>query len=337
MSELRREAKEKAKSLRKQLAMLDKLTGGASERERDVERKREQRAAAKEVVVPPCADRARRERLEADDIAWLMHYFGPECGLRDPFWYEFTTQQREMISAIRHAILFGGDQAIAASRGEGKTTIFERLLLKYTLQGVLSFSVLCAATGTLAADSLDTIKAAIEDNPLLLADYPEVCVPVRALENTPNRAGYQLVSGERHDTGEPYQMASSKFSWCGQEAVFPNVPGSPAAQAIIATRGLDSAIRGLKRKGRRPQLVGIDDPATEETVRSGDQAKKLEDRIDRALGGLGSQQRPVGRVMLTTLQNRKDFMGKHEWCSYGGREAAARQWLSPTNAVDVWS
>jgi hypothetical protein len=338
VSELRREAKEKAKSLRKQLAMLDKLTGGASERERDVERKREQRAAAKEVVVPPCADRARRERFEADDIAWLMHYFGPECGLRDPFWYEFTTQQREMISAIRHAILFGGDQAIAASRGEGKTTIFERLLLKYTLQGVLSFSVLCAATGTLAADSLDTIKAAIEDNPLLLADYPEVCVPVRALENTPNRAGYQLVTGERHGTGEPYQMASSKFSWCGQEIVFPNVPGAPAAQAIIATRGLDSAIRGLKRKGRRPQLVGIDDPETEETVRSGDQAKKLEDRIDRALGGLGSQQRPVGRVMLTTLQNRTCVSFKYtdpeQKPTWKGKRF--RYLVTPPDRRDLW-
>ena len=31
MSDLRREAKEKAKSLWKQLAVLDKLTGGASE------------------------------------------------------------------------------------------------------------------------------------------------------------------------------------------------------------------------------------------------------------------------------------------------------------------
>jgi len=85
VSQLRREAQEKAKSLRKQLAVLDKLTGGASERERDVERKRAQRAASKEVVIPPCADRAGRERLETDDIAWLMHYFGTDCGLRDPF------------------------------------------------------------------------------------------------------------------------------------------------------------------------------------------------------------------------------------------------------------
>lgn len=233
-----------------------------------------------------------------------MYYFGPESGVADPFTYSFTEQQREMIRAIGDAIRYGGDQALAASRGEGKTTLFERLLLKYTLQGVLSFSVLCAANGTLAENSLDTIKGAIEDNPLLADDYPEVCVPVIALEGAPQRAGSQIVSGFRHDNGTPYEKARTKFTWCGNEIIFPNVPGSPSARAIIATRGLDSAVRGLKRKGRRPQLVGIDDPDTEDTSRSESQAKKLEDRIDRALGGLGSQQNPVARVMLTTLQSR---------------------------------
>jgi hypothetical protein len=64
VSQLRREAQEKAKLLRKQLAMLDNLTDGASERERDVERKRTQRAAANEVVNPPCVDRERHKRLD---------------------------------------------------------------------------------------------------------------------------------------------------------------------------------------------------------------------------------------------------------------------------------
>jgi hypothetical protein len=39
VSEFRREAKEKATAMWKQLAMLDKITDGATERERGVERK----------------------------------------------------------------------------------------------------------------------------------------------------------------------------------------------------------------------------------------------------------------------------------------------------------
>lgn len=304
----------------------------SKERQRDAQRKRAQRAGDREVAIPPCDDRKRRERLEADDFAWLRWY----CP--DLFWYDFTIQQREMIEAIRNAIRFGGDQSLAASRGEGKTKIFERMLLKYTLSGVVSFSVLFAATGATAQDSLESIKTDIETNPLLLADYPEVCVPVRALENTPNRAHYQLVSGRRHDNGEPYLRAQSRFKWCGQEIVLPNVPGSPSAAAIIATRGLDAAVRGLNKRNRRPDVAGIDDPDTEETASSEEQAAKLEKRIDRAIAGLGGQQRGIARVMLTTLQNRTcvsyKYTDRKQKPSWKGRRF--RFLISPPAHPDLW-
>lgn len=267
-----------------------------TERDRDTERKRKQRALAKTVFVPECADRARREALERDDFAWLRWY----CG--ELFWYDFTPQQRAMIEAIRNAIIYGGDQALAASRGEGKTKLFERMLLKYTMSGAIKFAVLFAASGAMAENSLQSMRDEIERNERLCADYPEVCVPVRALEDTPNRAHYQLVTGKRHDNGAPYEGVSSRFTWCGHEIIYPNVPGSPAAWGIIATRGLDAAVRGLNKKNRRPEVVGIDDPDTEDTVRSIEQAQKLEERIDRGIAGLGGQQRGVARVMLTTLQ-----------------------------------
>lgn len=299
---------------------------------------RAKRQSARIVVVPKCQDRERRELLESDDIEWLLWYFATESGCESPFTYKFTGQQTEMIAAIRAAIMHGGDQAIAASRGEGKTTIAERLTLKYTLQGSLKFTVLFAATGSAAEDSLDAIKCDLENNERLLADYPEVCVPVAALENTPNRAHYQLVSGDRHDTGSPYEAAQSKFTWCGPEVVMPKVPGSPSAGAIIATRGLDSAVRGVKKKGKRVDLALIDDPDTEETARSEDQSKKLEDRIDKAIAGLGSQRRRVSRVMLTTLQSRisasyrfTDAEAKPSW-----KGKRFRFLLSKPDRLDLW-
>lgn len=300
MSTKIQEAKAKAEELRKSLAKIDALTGKDNERTRDTERKRGKRSKNKEVQVPPCADPERRALLESDDAEWLRYYFDdPETG----FWYPFTLQQLAMIEGIRKAIIFGGDQALAASRGEGKTKICERLLLKYTLQGLIKFSVLFAATATAAEDSLQAMRDAVEHNEKLLLDYPEVCVPVRALEDTPNRAHYQVCTGKRHDNGEPYEKISSRFTWCGKEIVLPNVPGSPAARGTIATRGLDSAVRGLNKKDRRPQVAVIDDPDTDETINSPEQAKKLERRIDRGIAGLGGQQRGVARIILTTLQS----------------------------------
>jgi hypothetical protein len=208
-------------------------------REQDAARKREERAKASTVFIPQCADRERRERLERDDEAWLAYYFGPGCELDDPFTYKFTEQQSEMIKSISRALEFGLDQALAASRGEGKSIITERLLIKYHVQGKVDFSVLFQATGPLADNALDSIKNSLEKNVLLEADYPEVCIPVQAVADAPQKAGSIKVTGIRHDNGKPYERALAKFTWSGQEIIFPNVPGSPSARSIIATRGIN--------------------------------------------------------------------------------------------------
>ena len=96
--------------------------------------------------------------MEADDAAWLRWYF------HETFWYDFTEQQIAMIDAIHRKIRQGGDQAIAASRGEGKSALAERLALKYMLEGLLQFVLLLHSTGGKAADSLAEIKEAIETN-----------------------------------------------------------------------------------------------------------------------------------------------------------------------------
>lgn len=273
-------------------------------KKRDRERKRQERASDSLLIIPGPEDRERRELLESDDEEWLLYYFADGCGVDDPFTYKFTSQQRDMIVAIGNALRNGGDQSIAASRGEGKTTIAERLALKYVLQGSANYIVIFAATGPMAETILDSLNTYICDNERLIADYPEVCIPVNDIQGAKQKALSQRANGERVDNRQPFEMAELRYSWCGNEFIFPDVPGSPSARAVIATRGLDAAVRGIKRRGKRPKLAIIDDPDTEDTARSEEQAKKLERRIDAAIGGLGGQRRSIGRVILTTLQSR---------------------------------
>lgn len=304
----------------------------STERQRDQIRRREERRANKIVEVPRCKDKRRRNRLEKDDEAWLRYY----CA--DVFWYDFTDQQRAMIAAIRSAVQLGGDQALAASRGEGKTTLCERLLLKYALQGLVKFSVLFAATATAAEDSLQAMREVIEQNKRIGEDYPEICFCVQSLEDTPNRAHYQLVTGRRHDNGKAYKAVSSRFRWCGTEIFFPNVPGAPGAGAIVATRGLDSASRGLKKKSRRPECALVDDPDTDETTENPEQAKKLEKRIDRGIAGLGDQQKGIARIMLTTLQKLDCVSARFTdpKCKPSWKGRRFRFLVSPPERIDLW-
>lgn len=265
-------------------------------------RKSVARRADRTIAIGPCEDPALRTALESDTVAWLRYFFQDDGEIEAPFSHPFSGQHLEIIAAIDAAIDVGGDQAIAASRGEGKSTLTERVTLKAVLQGRVRFAAIFGATGPLAANSLEEIKLALETNNRLHALYPEVCVPIRALENIPQRASAMILSGHRHDDGTPFEEAAADFTWTGREVTLPRVPGAPASGATISTRGLDGAVRGLKKKGRRPDIAIIDDPDDEETARSEEQTKKLKKKIDRAIAGLGSQSKPIARVLLTTLQ-----------------------------------
>jgi hypothetical protein len=59
------ELKALAADLRKRLKQVDQLTGRASERDRDAQRKRDARATAKEVQIPLCEDPQHRDRPPA--------------------------------------------------------------------------------------------------------------------------------------------------------------------------------------------------------------------------------------------------------------------------------
>jgi hypothetical protein len=331
--------KQAKKKLRQQIRKLEAVEKGLPLAEKtDQERKSHRDASAaferkkslegRTVVIPKLTDtqRARRRRLEKNIFKWLAWYFA------DIFTYKFTSQQRAMIQAIADALEFGGDQALAASRGEGKTTDAECVVCFCVLTGKVKFAVLFSATGSDAEHSLDSIKDRLETNDRLHEYYPEVCVPLRALENTPNRAHYQMVKVNGDDA------VPSRFSWCGREIVMPHVPGSRCAGSIIATRGLDAAIRGIKIHNKRPDLAVIDDPDTDDTVNSEEQAIKLEKKIDRAIAGLAGQKRHIARVMLTTIQRPNCvsawFTDPERKPTWKGKRF--RFLVQPPNRQDMW-
>jgi hypothetical protein len=89
---------------------------------------------------------------------------------------------------------------------------------------------------------------------------------------------------------------------CVWEAVPRLRPGqrSLGSGAVITTRGLDSAIRGVLVGTKRPDLVIIDDPETRDSARSGVQTDLRARTIEADLAGLGGPGKRLARVMLTT-------------------------------------
>jgi len=166
--------------------------------------------------------------------------------------------------AILNAGCYGGDQAIAAPRGEGKTSIVQCVTIYCVMHGILSFPLIAAATGPNAEQILANIKYQLERNQALADDYPEICDPILALDGTAQRGATQTANGKR-----------TFLKWAQDYIVPPTVrvpdhwdprlrPGqlSLGSGAVITTRGLDSAIRGVLVGTKRPDLVIIDDPET---------------------------------------------------------------------------
>lgn len=260
----------------------------------------EESAVARDIPIPFPRDLKLRVKLEKNIFKWMRHYF-PEL-----FFNAFNAQQKKMVNAVLHAAKYGGDQSIAAPRGEGKTSIAECTIVYCVLTGKLRFPLIVAATGPDANGILGNIKRHFECNDELAEQYPEVCAPVRALEGANQRANMQTCCGGHR----------TLLKWGADRIVFPDVPTikknetgeeitSRCCGSVLMTRGLDSAIRGIRYGSLRPDLVLIDDPETRESAESEMQIAKRIRTIEQDIGGLGGPSRRMSRLMLCTIMNRR--------------------------------
>lgn len=248
------------------------------------------------------SDRKTRQKLEADSEAWIWTMCGPKSGIREPFTRKFTSQQCEMIGAFEQTLRDGGDEMILASRGEGKTSYLRCMVWKTIAQGDCDFIAFIGATGPDACNSADAIKDMMARSEPFLRYYPEIAVPAIAVGGTPQLAKHMRATGSRYDDpSKTFSQYPISFEWTAESINMPDVPGSPSAGAMLRFRGADSPIRGLNIFGKRPKVVAIDDLDTPDTTNNIDVAKKIIDRVNLDIGGLGSQDKPLARLMLATL------------------------------------
>ena len=140
----------------------------------------------------------------------------------------FSRMHKEVFAALVE--LMGkraGRLAIAAPRDHAKSTIVSlAFVLWCVLYGKEKFVLLASATQDQAMLLLRTIKSELQRNPLLLADFPEICTP----EHAPRRP-------------KP---------WRKDRITLPN-------GAMIAAHGAGRGVRGAKNVNERPGLIIADD------------------------------------------------------------------------------
>lgn len=230
----------------------------------------------------------KRKSFRNDYEGFVKYY------LNNLFYNPFTDHHRQVIDALVGRLTYGGYQAVAAPRGDGKTSIVVAFVIWAILYGKVRLAVLVAANRAAAESLLDEIKNYLEHNELLNRDFPDVCYPIKMLEGASQRCKGQTVHGER-----------TRIGWKGDEVVFPHVKlkgkVSDASGAIVTTRGIDSAIRGIVKGGVRPDIIICDDLETRESARSSTEIENRKKTVSSDILGSAGPDKLMPVVLLCTI------------------------------------
>ncbi|MBA4065467.1 MAG: hypothetical protein C0501_17485 [Isosphaera sp.] len=281
--------KEAPKSTRASTTAATRLKEGEGHRRREAERSRMSSAARRECgPLPAVADPERKARGRDSLLAFCRDYFPRRFRL------PFAEPHLVAVDRIERCTDRGGLFACALPRGMGKTTIAECAALRAVLCGLRKFVVVVSATAALARRRLKQLVRELEANDVLLADFPEACWPLRALERIHNRARGQTLGG-----------VPTRIELTADGVILPTVAGAASSGAVVQVFGMEGALRGLNVLGPdgdplRPDFVILDDVQTRDSAKSVVQTADREAVVTGEVLGLAGPGVELAAVMLCT-------------------------------------
>lgn len=264
------------------------------ERMKDAAARRNRAASASGRALPP--PRAPQHPAEAaacerDLRAFCERYHAATFSLA------WSPDHLRVISKLQAAILEGAQLAVAMPRASGKTSLIVAATEWALLYGHRHFVVAIGASEAAGVELLRIIRSDLStDGTLLVADFPEVCDPIVALDGIANRcAGQTDHKGRR-----------TNIKWTDNELVLPTIEGSVASGAIVRVAGLTGRLRGMLARlpdgsTARPDLVLVDDPQTDDSARSLTQCAARERLLAGAVLGLAGPGKRIAALAAVTV------------------------------------
>ena len=296
-----------------------------AQKERAQARSREMSRSARDIgELPAVADPVRRSRAERDFRIFCEAYF------QSTFYLAWSGDHLRVIRLIEQVVLEGGLFGMAMPRGSGKTSLCEVGSLWAVLYGHRPFVAIVGPDESHAAGRVQNLRTELDCNDVLLADFPEVCLPIRRLEGINQRK--LLYHGEQ-----------IRMEFSAKRIIFPEIPGSRASGAVVATAGITGQIRGMNYKREdgsviRPSLVILDDPQTDESAHSLSQCEERARIINGAVLGLAGPGTKISAIMPCTVVRADDLADRMlnreknpQW--QGERLKMVRTW---SKREDLW-
>ena len=280
--------------------------------------------------IPLPADIERRESCRNDLPRFLSTYF-PETFTRP-----FCPAALRFIADVQGILTDGGGnkKCIAMPRGCGKSSILLNSLLWCTLYAHKRYVLLCSASATTSKRLMKNLLTQLQGE-LIAADFPAVGVPLKALNQTWQKAKHQR-----------YHGVPTAIELTASQIVYPTIGDAETNGIIIGCTSISANFRGMSHVGadgstRRPEVVLIDDPQSHKDAQSQSTVDNLENIIQADILGLASaDSRPLSVFMACTviarrdlaerfldLKTKPDWRGQRESLVSGFGEDEATRWL----------
>lgn len=238
--------------------------------------------------IPPPEDPVRRASCEFDLLRFGLTYC---IGDGDAYLLEHEPSEKmyPYIFAVQDSHLKGEMVHPRFPRGKGKTTWLKIGDIWAASYGHSKFMVDCAANQDNANAILDDIWNVFEECEPYGADFPEISIPVRALEGRMQRCAVQSVGGKR-----------TKIKRGEDRIYLPRIDGSASSGTLIVSRGREAGIRGIVKGKLRPDHFGIDDPQNDKSAKSDSVSGDIIKWIHQSVLGLCGHNKRPGAVLTTT-------------------------------------
>ncbi len=262
----------------------------------------------------PCADPARRARLEKNPEAWLRWY------LSVTYTRPFEKPHKEIIAGVMEAHETGGRFVVSAERGIGKSCVLWGMVLYLAATGRQAYPICVPWADKALKRAFRFWKMALCFNDAVGADYPELCAPFRHARGVPQR----VATTRWRDTDK---MTGAQLTVGEGIIVLPDQRG------CIGGSTINGNVRGLNHPQEdgtvlRPSLVLLDDVQDRKTAKSGVQVQDTVDIIDGDVAGCGEAGIEIPMLMSGNCIAPDDvmahYLGSREW--KGLRVPCVLQW-----------
>lgn len=275
--------------------------------------------------LPPCLNPRRRKKAIASFKFFCDTYFSQIFSL------PWSSDLLKVCAKVEQAVVNHDKLLILMPRGSGKSSICRCAVLWASLSGRHPYVKYIGAVVNDATKALRWFKDELAENDLLCEDWPEVCVPIRRLDNEPRRC-----------TGQRYQGEKTQIQWGKNLIVLPRIPESIASQFVIEPNSMEGNVKGswirIEGKVIRPTLAIIDDPQTSESSRSqgvDGQTMHRFQTINQDVQGLAGPTARTAMLLTITAVEPGDLAEKlFKDPKYHG-EKMKRLYALPRN-IDLW-